>query len=176
MLDQQAAIEAAISIAFAGLSGANLIHDVGYLESGLIGSYDMLVMSDEIISMVKHILKGIQVDEEHLALDVIDRVGPGGHFLADDHTYEHFRTDFWFPSLLDRQNWEDWQADGAKTLGDRVRSKAIDIIENYEPTPIPDGVEAALQSIIADSDEAHGEGEDVQLMAGIDSSAVVRAQ
>jgi trimethylamine--corrinoid protein Co-methyltransferase len=170
MLDEQAAIEAAISVAFAGLSGANLIHDVGYLESGLIGSYDMLVMSDEIISMVKHVLKGIQVDQEHLALDVIDRVGPGGHFLADDHTYKHFRTGFWFPSLLDRHNWEDWQAAGARTLGDRVREKVIDIIENYEPTPIPDDVESTLKSMLSEADVAYGEGEEVQLMAGIDSA------
>lgn len=170
VVDQQAAIEAAVSIAFAGLSGANLIHDVGYLESGLIGSYDMLVMSDEIISMVKHVLKGIQVDEEHLALDVIDRVGPGGHFLSDDHTYEHFRTDFWFPNLIDRRNWEDWQAAGGQDLGKRVREKVIDIIENYAPSPIPDDVEANLRDILARADEVYGEGEDVSLMAGIDAT------
>lgn len=171
MVDQQAAIEATTSIAFAGLSGANLIHDVGYLESGLIGSYDMLVMSDEIISMVKHILKGITVDEEHLALDVIDRVGPGGHFLIDDHTYEHFRTDFWFPNLIDRRNWEEWQSAGAKELGERVHDKAIDLIENYEPSSIPDDVEANLKAIIARADEKYGEGDDVSLMAGIDAVA-----
>lgn len=170
VLDQQAAVEAAISLAMAGLSGANLIHDVGYLESGLIGSYDMLVMSDEIISMVKHVLKGIQVDEEHLALDVIDRVGPGGHFLADDHTYDHFRTDFWFPKLIDRRNWEDWQAAGGLDLGEQVREKVIDIIENYEPAPIPEGVEAELKAIIARADETYEEEEEVSLMAGLDSS------
>lgn len=60
------------------MSGANLIHDMGYRESGLRGSYDMLVMSNEIISMVKRILRGVVVDAEHLALDAIGRVGPGG--------------------------------------------------------------------------------------------------
>lgn len=84
--DQQAAIEGAISIAMAALSGASLIHDVGYLESGLVGSYDMLVMSNEIIGMVKRIMGGIPVNEETLAVDVIAEVGPGGHFLIE--TYE----------------------------------------------------------------------------------------
>jgi len=94
--DQQAAIEGAISIATAALSGASLIHDVGYLESGLVGSYDMLVMSNEIIGMVKRIMGGIPVNEETLAVDVIAKVGPGGHFLGEKHTFKHFRK-FWLP-------------------------------------------------------------------------------
>jgi len=157
-LDQQAAIESAISIAIAALSGANLIHDVGYLESGLIGSYDMLVMSNEIIGMVKHILRGITVDDEHLAVHVIDRVGPGGHYLGDDHTLKHFRTEFWYPTLLDRTRWEDWKAAGSKSLGQRVREKVLDIIENFEPEPLDPDVEARLKAICARADQlAEGE-------------------
>ena len=163
VVDQQAAIEATISIAIAALSGANLIHDVGYLESGLIGSYDMLVMSDEIIGMVKHILRGIAVDDEHLALHVIDRVGPGGHYLADDHTLKHFKTEFWYPTLLDRRRWEDWEAAGAKSLGQRVREKVLDIIENFEPEPLDADVEAGLKAICARADELYA-GEEVTLM------------
>ena len=164
VVDQQAAIESAISVAMAALSGANLIHDVGYLESGLIGSYDMLVMSDEVISMVKHILKGIVVDEEHLALHVIDRVGPGGHYLADEHTLKHFRTEFWYPKLLDRSRWEDWVASGSKTLGQRVREKVIDLIENFEPEPLDPDVEARLKEIIKRADELYGKEEGVSLI------------
>ena len=159
VLDQQAAIEAAISIAVAALSGANLIHDVGYMESGLVGSYDMLVMSDEIISMAKRIMRGITVDEESLALEVIDRVGPGGHYLEDEHTLKHYRTEFWFPSLIDRRRWEDWEAGGRKTMAQRVREKVIDLIENYEPEPIPEDVHAKLKAIVAAADERHPEEE-----------------
>jgi trimethylamine--corrinoid protein Co-methyltransferase len=164
VLDQQAAIESAISIAVAALSGANLIHDVGYLESGLIGSYDMLVMSNEIIGMVKHILRGIAVDDEHLATHVIDRVGPGGHYLADDHTLKHFRTEFWYPTLLDRTRWEDWEAAGAKSLGQRVREKVLDIIENFEPQPLDPEAEARLKAIIARADQLYAGEEEVALM------------
>jgi trimethylamine--corrinoid protein Co-methyltransferase len=163
-LDQQAAIEAAISIAFAALSGANLIHDVGYLESGLSGSYDMLVMSNEIISLVKRILRGVVVDAEHLALDVIDRVGPGGHYLMDDHTLKYFRTEFWMPEPLDRTNWDVWQTNGAKPLNARVHEKVLDLIEHYQPAPIPDKIEHMLERIIARVDKAHAGEEQVTLM------------
>jgi trimethylamine--corrinoid protein Co-methyltransferase len=161
-LDQQAAIEGAISIAVAALSGASLIHDVGYLESGLVGSYDMLVMSNEIIGMVKRIMGGITVDEDTLAVDVIANVGPGGHFLGEKHTLKHFR-EFWRPELLNRAKVDDWKAAGAKTLGDRVHEKVISLIEIYEPEPIPDDVESRLKDIIAQADERHREEEKVTL-------------
>lgn len=163
-LDQQAAIEAAISIAISGLSGANLIHDVGYLESGLSGSYDMLVMSNEIIGMVKRILRGVPVDAEHLAVEVIDHVGPGGHYLMEEHTLKHFRTEFWMPELLDRTNWDTWEANGSKTLRQRVHDKVLDLIEHYQPEPIPADVESQLRVIVARADELHEGEEQVTLI------------
>jgi len=163
-LDQQAGIESALSIAYAALSGANLIHDVGYLESGLIGSYDMLVMSNEVIGMVKRILRGVPVDAEHLALEAIGRVGPGGHFLVDDHTMQHFRSEFWVPELLDRSNRDTWQANGAKSLGTRVHEKVMDLIAHYEPPPMSDEVEQALQKIVARADETHKAEDEVRLV------------
>jgi len=160
VLDEQAAIESSLSIAIAALSGANLIHDVGYLEAGLVGSLDMLVMSDEVISMVKRIMRGITVDREHLAIEVIDQVGPGGHFLAEDHTLRHFRTEFWQPRLMDRSRVETWQAAGAKPLRQRVREKVLDLIEHFAPTPIPADVEKKLKAIVSRADQRYaGEGE-----------------
>ena len=156
ILDQQAAIEAAVSVVIAALSGANLIHDVGYLESGLLGSFDMLVMSNEIIGMAKHILGGITVTPETLAVDVIEQVGPGGHYLTQDHTRRHFRTEFWFPTLMDRQMRRTWETGGKKTMGDHVRAKVLDILDHHEPMPIHPEVEARLKEIIAQADKRHG--------------------
>jgi trimethylamine--corrinoid protein Co-methyltransferase len=152
----------ALSIAMAALSGASLIHDVGYIESGLVGSYDMLVMSNEIIGMVKRIMGGIPVDEETLAVDVIAKVGRGGHFLGEKHTFKHFR-EFWLPELIDRSKVDDWEAAGAKTLGDRVHEKVINLIETYEPEPVPGDVENKLKEIIAQADERHKAEEKVAL-------------
>jgi trimethylamine---corrinoid protein Co-methyltransferase len=152
VLDQQAAIEAAVSIVMAGLSGANLIHDVGYLESGLLGSYDMLVMADEAIGMAKRILRGVAVTPDSLALDVIERVGPGGHYLTQEHTRRHFRGEMWIPSLMDRQMRRAWEAAGKKTMADRVRARVIDILEHHEPAPISAEIEARLRQIVARAD------------------------
>jgi trimethylamine:corrinoid methyltransferase-like protein len=163
-MDQQAAIESALSIAVSGLSGANLIHDVGYLESGLDGSFDMLVMSNEVIGMMKRILRGVVTDADHLALDVIDRVGPGGHYLADDHTLNHFRTEFWMPELLDRTNFDTWKENGSKSLADRVHEKVLDLLENYQPKPMAPEVEQKIKYVIASADERHEAEEGVKLM------------
>jgi len=155
VLDQQAAIESAMSVTIAALSGANLIHDVGYLESGRLGSFDMLVMSDEVISMAKHILGGIAVTPETLSVDVIEKVGPGGHYLAQEHTRKHFRSEMWFPTLMDRQMRRAWQATGSKTMAERVRAKVRSILEQHTPMPIPAQVEARLEAIVAEADKRH---------------------
>jgi len=155
VLDQQAAIEAAMSVTVAALSGANLIHDVGYLDSGLLGSFDMLVMSNEAIGMAKRILRGITVTPETLAVDVIEQVGPGGHYLTQEHTRQHFRQEMWFPTLMDRQMRRSWEASGRKTMADRVRAKVKDILEHHQPLPIPADVEARLKEIIAEADQRH---------------------
>jgi trimethylamine--corrinoid protein Co-methyltransferase len=155
LLDEQAAIEAAVSITTAALSGANLIHDVGYLESGLLGSYDMLVMSNEVIGMAKRILDGIRVTPETLAVDVLDQVGPGGHYLTQEHTRQHFREEIWVPKLMDRQMRGAWRASGGKTMADRVRAKVLDILEHHEPLPMPPQREAALREIIAEAEARH---------------------
>lgn len=152
-VDEQAAAEATLSLYTAMLSGASLIHDVGYLDSGLNGSLQMLVLCDEIIDMVKHIGKGIRVDGDHLALDVIDRVGPGGQFLTEDHTLEHYRRDFWFPKLLDRSNYESWVAGGKKKLNERLEEKMNHILETHHPPPIDDGVMKEMKKIIDKADK-----------------------
>lgn len=148
-LDQQAALEGAFSVLFAGLSGADLVHDVGYTESGITGSLHQLVMMDEAIQFVQRILQGIEVNEETLAIDVIDQVGPGGHFLSADHTYERFRTEFWFPTLMDRQRWSEWEAAGKRTMGDRVQDRLNEILDTHQPVPLGSDVQAEIEDILA---------------------------
>ncbi len=156
VLDEQAASEASLSLLMAGLSGASLIHDIGYLESGLLGSLDMLVLSDEVISMVKRILRGVTVNEETSALDVIADVGPGGHFIGKEHTRRHLRAEHWLPRLIDRTNREAWEKSAGKTMGRRVREKVIDILEGYEPTALDEHLLGELKTIVALADERYG--------------------
>lgn len=130
-MDIQAAIEATISIHTAMLSGANFVHDVGYTESAMTGSIFQLTMADEIIGMSKHVAGGIEVNDETMAVPEICRVGPGGHYLYEDHTMKWFRK-YWMPTLMDRQSFEDWEAKGRKTMKERVIEKGRDIVANYE--------------------------------------------
>ncbi len=155
VMDQQAAIEATLSIVVAALSGANLIHDVGYLESGLLGSFDMLVMADEVIGMAKRLLAGVTVTPETLAVDIIEQVGPGGHYLTQEHTRQHFRSEAWFPTLMDRQMRRSWAASGGETMAQRVRAKVRDILEHHTPLPLPEGMEETLQEIVARAQATH---------------------
>ena len=111
-IDVQAGAEWAFSLLTAALAGTNLIHDVAYLESGLTGSLEALVICDEIVGMVKRLLAGLMVTDETLALKLIDEVGPAGHFVDSDHTLTHFKKAVWYPRLFDRQRHDAWQASG----------------------------------------------------------------
>lgn len=135
--DAQASLEAMFGTIAAALSGANLIHDVGYLEDGLAGSYEQLVLTDEIIGMVKRFISGVKVNAGTLALDVIEKVGPGGNFLNEDHTFTNFKSEMFMPKLIDRSVYANWKAAGSKTLETRVNEKVKDILENYKSESIP---------------------------------------
>lgn len=152
-LDQQAGAEAAFSILVTAQSGANLIHDVGYLEYGSTGSLDMLVMCDELIGMAKRFIQGIRVDEETLAVPVTQHVGAGGHYLGESHTLQHLRKEFWFPQLMNRQRYDDWTMGGKLTLGDKAHSKALKILSTYQPEQLPADVQRAIQNVIEEAKE-----------------------
>ena len=160
LLDEQAAIEATFSIMMNAMSGTNLIHDVGYLSSGLTGSCEMLLMSDEIIGMVKRMLRGIPVNRETLATEVIDRVGPGGHFLTDDHTLRHMRSEFWRPQLLNRDPLEIWQNKGAKPLRERLKERVRQILSECGSDPLPEKTRKHLSKIIAERKRCANGGND----------------
>ncbi len=155
LFDEQAAMGAAINIATAGLIGGNMIHDVGYLDSGLTSSLDLMVASDEIIDMVKRILRGIPVTPETLALDVMAEVGPGGHFMEHDHTYERFRSEIWRPKLIDRQNWENWNQAGAQRYGERVHDRVIEILESEAEPLLEESMFREMRRICELADARH---------------------
>jgi len=147
-LDMQAAIEYSLSIYSAALSGANLIHDVGYLESGMSASLQGLVMSDEIISYVRKMINGIRVDEETLAVDVINAVGPGGHFLQEEHTFRNFKTAFWMPRLLSREQFTAWEAGGSKTYDQRLTERTRQILADHKPELLDPKTKTELKAIV----------------------------
>lgn len=151
VVDGQAMIEGTISIYTQALCGANLVHDVGFLEAGLTSSYEMLVAMDQVIGMIKHIIKPVVIDEETLALDVIHKVGPGGNFLAQKHTMNHFR-EVMFPELLDRQNIEAWINSGRLTMVDRTKEKVDRLLAEHKPEPLSEDRLQKIRSLVAEAD------------------------
>ncbi len=146
-IDAQAGMEAAFSIITQALAGLNLIHDVGYLDMAMVCSPAQLLLGNEAIGMAKRFLQGIRVSAETLARDVVQAVGPGGHFLEQDHTFKHFRTELWRSDLLTRQARPDWEAAGAKDMAQRIQEKLHDIVENHKPEPLSDDLTAALEKL-----------------------------
>ncbi len=144
--DEQAAAEAAFSLILEAMAGAQMIHDVGYLEGGRINSLEQIAICDELIGYVKRFMTGLEINDETLALDVIDEVGPGLDFLNTKHTRRHFKED-WYPSLFDRNNYDNWLAAGAKTLRQRARERVEQILADHRPEPLPPDVQQRIDEI-----------------------------
>ncbi|HET6452292.1 MAG TPA: trimethylamine methyltransferase family protein, partial [Spirochaetia bacterium] len=146
--DQQAALECASSLIYAALAGGNLIHDVGYLASGMTSSLEMLTICDEQIAQVKRFLASFSVDPESLAVDLIDEVGPEGDFLATELTLDRFKEEIWSPTIIDRNIHERWRDAGGTTLRDRAREKARALLARHAPPCLPDDVSREVRSIV----------------------------
>ncbi len=148
VLDLQAAVESTVQVILSGLSGATLVHDVGFLDCAEIGSLEMLVMNDEIIAMARRIMRGIEISDDTLMLDLIDQVGPGGGFLSARETARRCREEIWSPTLMDRNAWVNWESAGAQAMQDRIRGKVGEILAKHKPLPLPEGAAERIQAVL----------------------------
>jgi trimethylamine--corrinoid protein Co-methyltransferase len=153
LLDAQAGIESAFSILSQGLSGLNLIHDVGYMAAGMTCSLEQLVMGNEVIGMTRRFVEGITVTRDTLARQIIEDVGPGGHFLVQPHTRDHFRKELWRSKLLNRQTIAAWDAAGKPTMQDRVKEEIKAITESHRPEPLSDKILAELNRLKSEGEK-----------------------
>ena len=135
--DAQAAFEAGLETFIAEIAGSRLNHDVGYLDFGRNGSLDMIIILNEIIDQVRRLYRGIPVNEDTLALDVIREVGSDGNFLVHRHTLEHLQSTQWRPKLINRTGYEKWEASGRSGLLQRAQQKLQQILQEHRPIPIP---------------------------------------
>jgi trimethylamine--corrinoid protein Co-methyltransferase len=146
-LDQQSSMEAAMTLMVTALTGGNIVHDLGYLESGLCYSLAQLAICDEMLGWLAHFIRGVDVSDEALAVDLIDEVGPDGQFLDKEHTLAHFR-ERWYPTLVDRNNYDGWQAKGGTTLAERATQRVEKILAEHQPDPLPDDVAQAVHAVV----------------------------
>ncbi len=134
------------------MAGANLIYGAGMLDSGLVFSYAQLLIDNDIFKMIRKVMQGMHIDDENLAVDIINSVGPGGDFLMQEHTMKYMRTLPSLPNLIERGNRENWLASGGKGLGERAAERAADILANHKPFPLSDDAKSALRAIVEESD------------------------
>jgi trimethylamine--corrinoid protein Co-methyltransferase len=148
VIDGQAVGETLQTMLMATLSGTNLVHDCGYLESGMTSSPEMLVICNELAGLCKRLANGMIVNDDTLATDVIRDVKPGGHYLAHPHTMKHLSTEAWFPKLLDRNRRGKWERSGSRDLVDRANAEAKRILKEHEPEPLPKDVLTDIHKIV----------------------------
>lgn len=144
--DAQAAYESALTNLLVMMSGANYIHDAaGLMEFDLTVSYTKMVMDDEIIGMSGRVLQGIEVTDDTLAVDLIQQVGPGGHFVSEEHTVRHMRDEFYEPRISDRQEREAWASQGRADATTRARARAGEFLATHEGPGLPPEVDRAIR-------------------------------
>jgi len=148
-LDVQTGYEGAMTSLMAALSGANFIHDAaGLMEFAMVASYEKYVIDNEVIGMVMRATRGIEVTNESIAQEVVESVGVGGNWLAEEHTVRHMRKEFYFPTLSDREERTDWEAAGAKTARQRAHEVATRILNTHEPQRWPAELDARIRGEI----------------------------
>jgi trimethylamine--corrinoid protein Co-methyltransferase len=145
----QASYESMMNLLMARLSGINFVlHSAGILESFNCMSYEKFVIDDEMCGMVRRIKRGYEVNPDTLAFDVVKEVGPGGHFLDKDHTFDHFRTEFYQPQLSNRDDYVSWQTNGSTRNQATANKKYKEILETYEAPELSPDVDKELMKFI----------------------------
>lgn len=137
------------------LAGANLIYGLGMLESGVTFDFGQLVMDNEFARMIKCVVNGIPVNDETLAVDVIDTVGPFQQFLTQRHTFDHMRK-MSQPKLMDRKVRDKWQKDGGRSMHEKAMDEARRILAEHKPKPLPEDVLSKMRSIVAETEAELG--------------------
>ena len=158
--DAQAAYETQMSLWGAVLGGANLIyHAAGWLEGGLLASYEKLVLDVEMLQHMMEFLTPIEVSEAELGLDAMARVPTGGHFFGDPHTLERYRTAFYMPLLSSWQTYEIWKESGELSATERATGIWKAALDDYSEPAMEAGVREALDDYVAKRKEAIGSDE-----------------
>ena len=146
-LDAQTGAEYASSLLVAAMAGTNLIHDVGYLDSGLTGSLESLVLGAEQIRWVREFMKGFSIAPQTLALDVTEQVGPGKQFMDQDHTLDHMQDTVWHPRVSDRGSHDSWASEGSRDYAARARDCARELLNSHQVEPIDGAIDQRLREL-----------------------------
>jgi trimethylamine--corrinoid protein Co-methyltransferase len=148
VLDQQSGFEVTLSLMTSLLHGANIIHDVGFMDAGMQGSMQIMVIADDILGFLRAATRGVEVSEENLAIDAIEELGPTGSYLDHAHTLRHFRQPF-YSKLADKNQYSVWLKRGGRTMEDRAAEMVDAILEKHQPEPLPEDIQQKIKEIVA---------------------------
>jgi trimethylamine--corrinoid protein Co-methyltransferase len=130
-------------------SGIDLVlHAGGILSSYLAFSYEKFVLDDEICGMVRRYRRGLAVNPETLAYDIIAKVGSGGNYLMETHTLKRCRTEFWQPEVFSREGLEGWMTAGRPDALSRARRRWQALVADHEDPPLDPTTARRLQSFV----------------------------
>ena len=147
--DAQAAYESANSLNMALLAGVNfMLHAAGWLEGGLVASYEKFVMDADQLGALHQLAKGIDMSENGQAMDAIREVGPGGHFLGCGHTQANFKSAFWRSELFDYKPFETWEDEGARDTATLASARVARLLRDYEQPMLDPATAEAIQDFI----------------------------
>jgi trimethylamine--corrinoid protein Co-methyltransferase len=147
VLDQQAGMEVTLSLMTALLHGANIVHDVGFMDAGLQGSLQLQIIANDTIGFLRAATRGVVVDDETLALDVVEELGPTGNYLGHKHTLRHFRQPF-YSKLADKGSYSQWAERGATTMEQRAVREVDRILAKHQVEPLPADVQRDIRKIV----------------------------
>ena len=132
------------------LSGVNfMLHAAGWLEGGLVASFEKFVMDADQLGILHHLARGIDVSENGQAMDAIREVGPGGHYLGCAHTQANFKDAFWRTGLLDYKPFETWADEGERDTVALAEAKVARMLDEYQAPAIDPGVAEDLAAYVA---------------------------
>jgi len=149
VLDIQAGYETAFNLILATCAGFNFItYALGAMDFSLSVCYQKILTDHELLGMIERLVRGVEVSDETLSVDVIDRVGPGGHFLAQRHTMEHHEEEHFIPKLFDTQPYDRWLKAGAKEIRERASEEVKRILREHQPPPLDKDLEKKLEEYV----------------------------
>lgn len=148
LLDAQTGMEIMAQILMSALSGAGLVHDIGFLDCADIGSLKLLVLSNEVIGYAKRMLRGIEVNQKTIMLELIEKVGPGGYFISEPESARLCRKEVWVPVFSDRLPYAEWKATGGLSMEERVHLRLIDILNHHIPKELPQEILEQINRVL----------------------------
>jgi trimethylamine--corrinoid protein Co-methyltransferase len=147
--DAQAGMEKGTSLLLGALAGADTFGHCGICGTDHAASLGWLYLDNEAMEYVKRILRGFEVDNERVAAEVVGKVGPGGNFLAEEHTVRHFRDELWPPGpAWTRESWDGWQSHGCSSMADRIRNEVNRLLHTHKVEPIHEGLAGQIDRIV----------------------------